>query len=437
MKFPGKRKRKHFFPVESTSRRTLANSLWMEDVAAKRRVYAVGIDQLLVDIEVSVTEEDMARYGIEIGESVLLDDDVAEALYRELRDADRIVGEFAGGAVGNTLHNFTVLSHTRAVLLGSINRSIQVGDYAFRYLRLTSSLVDLSHLKPCYSPMGRALCFILPNGERSFGISKGCMNQLTPEDIPEDVIEGASLLLLTAFLLRDKDAPIYQATMHAIALAKRYRVPLVFNLGTSFLLEEDPAFWRSFLQEHVNVVAMNEVEASVLTGQSDPLLALETVLDWCDMALLTCGPKGLYVGAYSDRKALRQTDGTIYSKSIAMYNQYEFSRAMRKSDCDEPVKIFSHLNPYQGGPEVIETTNGAGDAALSALLHDMAANRFHRARFPESVKHKRPCLTYSSIAQICKYANRVSYEILAQHSPRLMYGLPEREDSLEEAYWEQ
>ncbi|HGP5143835.1 TPA: inosine/guanosine kinase, partial [Vibrio cholerae O1] len=51
-------------------------------------------------------------------------------------------------------------------------------------------------------------------------------------------------------------------------------------------------------------------------------------------------------------------------------------------------------------------------------------------------KHQHEFLTYSSFSQVCKYSNRASYEVLAQHSPRLSRGLPEREDSLEEAYWE-
>ena len=79
---------------------------------------------------------------------------------------------------------------------------------------------------------------------------------------------------------------------------------------------------------------------------------------------------------------------------------------------------------------------GAGDGALSAILHDMAANHFHKQVQPLSGKHEQPYLAYSSFAQICKYANRVSYEILVQNAPRLSKGLPEREDSLEEAYWE-
>ncbi|MCK6596514.1 MAG: inosine/guanosine kinase, partial [Bacteriovoracaceae bacterium] len=45
-------------------------------------------------------------------------------------------------------------------------------------------------------------------------------------------------------------------------------------------------------------------------------------------------------------------------------------------------------------------------------------------------------LTYSSIHQVSKYSNRASYEVLKQNSPRLVKGLPNREESLEETYWD-
>jgi inosine kinase len=48
----------------------------------------------------------------------------------------------------------------------------------------------------------------------------------------------------------------------------------------------------------------------------------------------------------------------------------------------------------------------------------------------------REFLTYSSMSQVCRYANRVSFEVLAQAAPRLTRGLPEREEGLDdEAYW--
>jgi inosine kinase len=87
-----------------------------------------------------------------------------------------------------------------------------------------------------------------------------------------------------------------------------------------------------------------------------------------------------------------------------------------------------------GGPEKIMNTNGAGDGA-AALLHDITANNYHRNNVPNSSKHKCKWLTYSSLAQVCKYQPR-QLSGIEPALPRLTRGLPEREDSLEEAYWE-
>jgi inosine kinase len=148
------------------------------------------------------------------------------------------------------------------------------------------------------------------------------------------------------------------------------------------------------------------------------------------------GPKGLYIASYVDDAFKRETKDHIFSKSIPEYNKYEYSRSMLKADCERPIKMFTHINPYMGGPMVIKNTNGAGDAALAALLHDIASNTFHRKAMPNSPKHNAKFLTYSSIHQVSKYCNRVSYEVLRQNSPRILKGLPNREESLEDAYWD-
>ena len=181
---------------------------------------------------------------------------------------------------------------------------------------------------------------------------------------------------------------------------------------------------------------MNEEEGEALTGETDPLLASQKALELVDLVLLTAGPEGLYLSGYTEESSKRETSHPIKSGAIADFNRFEFSRPMKRAECQTPVAIYSHIEPYMGGPERIKNTNGAGDGALAALLHDMAANDYHRQYFPNSSKHTNDGLSYSSFAQICKYANRVSYELLNQHSPRLSNGLPEREDSLEEAYWE-
>jgi inosine kinase len=432
MKFPGRRKNKHYFPITEKDRVNVNDSFSNEE-----SFHIVGIDQLLVDIECNVDDAFLEKYNLTKGQSQIIGYRLCDEIYTLLKSQNRVTGEFAGGTVGNTLHNFCTLTDERAVLLGAITKNITIGDYSFKYISSTSSKVDLNHLQPCDSPMGRAMCFITPDGERTFGISKGCMNDLSSEFIPTAIIEKSCALLISAYILRDENSEISKATQKACEIARAAGVPIVLTLGTSSLVTDRHDFIFNFIKDYVNVVAMNLEEGQALVGIDDPLLALERTLEITDLVLLTVGAQGLYIGGYVDESRARRTSHELHTKSIVNYNQFEYSRGMTKSECEKPVKIYSHINPFMGGPVVIRNTNGAGDGALSALLHDMAANRYHRRKIPNSPKHAASYLTYSSFSQICKYSNRVSFEILNRNSPRLFRGLPEREESLDEAYWAQ
>ncbi|KTR91743.1 MULTISPECIES: inosine/guanosine kinase [Pantoea] len=432
MKFPGKRKSKHYFPVNARDPLLQASQQEQEEGS-----WVVGIDQTLVDIEAKVDDDFLQRYGLSAGHSLVIDDATAEALYNELMREQLISHQFAGGTIGNTLHNYSVLADDRSVLLGVMCNNIQIGGYAYRYLCNTSSRMDLNFLQGVDGAIGRCFTLIGEQGERTFAISPGLMNQLQAASIPEEVIAGASALVLTSYLVRCQPGePMPDATLRAIEFAKKHNVPVVLTLGTKYVIQDNPQFWRDFLREHVSIVAMNEEEAFALTGEADPLLASNMALDWVDLVLCTAGPTGLYMAGFTEEAFKRKTNHPLLPGAIAEFNQFEFSRAMRHQDCQLPLRIFSHIAPYMGGPEKIMNTNGAGDGALAALLHDITANNFHRQKVPNSSKHAREYLTYSSLAQVCKYANRVSYQVLNQHSPRLTRGLPEREDSLEESYWD-
>ncbi|CAM4299703.1 inosine/guanosine kinase [Vibrio neonatus] len=433
MKFPGQRKSKHYFPVNTLDPlvpKTHAKS-------SVNCTHVVGIDQTLVDIEAKISDDFIEKFNLSKGHSLVVSDEVAEALYSELKQQQLITNEYAGGTIGNTLHNYSVLADDKSILLGVMSSDIKIGSYGFRYLCDTSCRMDLNHLQGVEGAIGRCFTLISENGERTFAISEGQMNQLQAKSIPEEVFSDAAALVLTSYLVRCKEGdPMPEATMKAVEYAKKHKVPVVLTLGTKFVIQDDPQFWVDFIAEHVSVVAMNEEEAEALTGLSDPLLAADKVLDWADLVLCTAGPIGLFMAGYTEESAKRETSLPLLPGTIAEFNRYEFSRPALKSECAEPFKVYSHISPYMGGPEKIKNTNGAGDAALSALLHDLSANRFHKSNIPNSSKHVNEYLTYSSFSQVCKYANRVSYEVLTQHSPRLSRGLPEREDSLEEVYWE-
>ena len=433
MRFPGRRKHTHYFPV--SARDPLLNRVGLE--APSYRTHVVGIDQTLVDIDARVPDDFLAKYGLVKGSSVVIPNAAAGALYDELLGEKLIQYEFAGGTVGNTLHNYSLLADDASILLGVMSESIRLGTSGYRYLSNTSSRVNLDYLQPVDGPIGRCFALVTPDGERTFAINEGKMNQLYPESVPAKIFDEASALVLTSYLMRCKPGdPMPEATMRAISLAKERGIPVVLTLGTKAVIAERAEFWRTFIAENVNVVAMNEEEAEALTGSSDPLVACDRTLDWTDMVLCTAGPVGLYLAGHTDEEVKKKTRYPLLPGAIPEFNRFEFSRPIWRHKIDQPLKVFAYIAPYHGGPERIASTNGAGDAALAALLHDMSANRYHRANVPTSSKHVRDFLTYSSMSQVCRYANRVSFEVLAQSAPRLTRALPEREEGLdEEAYW--
>lgn len=167
MKFPGKRKSKHYFPVNA--RDPLLQQFQPENETSA--AWVVGIDQTLVDIEAKVDDEFIERYGLSAGHSLVIEDDVAEALYQELKQKNLITHQFAGGTIGNTMHNYSVLADDRSVLLGVMCSNIEIGSYAYRYLCNTSSRTDLNYLQGVDGPIGRCFTLIGESGERTLAIS--------------------------------------------------------------------------------------------------------------------------------------------------------------------------------------------------------------------------------------------------------------------------
>ena len=434
MKFPGRRRHKHYFPVEAKD--PLTNQL--NATERLHRSYITGIDQIVVDIEAKVDQAFLDEFQLRRGMSQVIGNDITNALYDRLKLNDMVDYEFAGGTVGNTMHNYSVLADDRSVLLGVMSENIKIGSYAYRFLCNNSSRVDLDYLQPVDGPIGRCFTLIDETGERTFAISAGLMNYLKPESIDKELIEGSSALVISAYLMRTQgDETMTEATMQAIKYANDADVPVVLTLGTKFLIEQDPTWWANFVEKHVDILAMNEEEGQAITGFEDPLLAADKALDWVDLVICTAGEKGLFMAGFVDDSFKRETEYPLLPGAIPDFNRYEFSRAMRKVDCENPIKAYSHTAPFMGGPDSIKNTNGAGDCALAAVLHDLSANVYHKLNVANSAKHQQQAITYSSLAQISKYANRASYEVLVQHSPRLSRGLPEREDCLEQVYWDQ
>ena len=89
MKFPGRRHTKHYFPVTDKGRTSL--SVPLEE---RSNIYVVGIDQLLVDIEIEVSFEFLEKYEFAKGQSFIISDELCDEIYYKSREKGLIRGEY-------------------------------------------------------------------------------------------------------------------------------------------------------------------------------------------------------------------------------------------------------------------------------------------------------------------------------------------------------
>ncbi|WP_410506488.1 inosine/guanosine kinase [Marinomonas sp. GJ51-6] len=284
MKFPGKRKLKHYFPVSQPK-----PILPTHEVKPDKDTYIVGLDETIVDVVANVSDQFLENFNIQKGLSNLVDADTASAIYRELTNQGCISDHFAGGTIGNTIHNYSVLADDKSVLLGVMSANITLGSPAYHYICHTSSKVDMNHLQGVSGDIGRGITLITPDGERTFAIAPGDMDDLDEEHIPENIIAGSAALVTCAYPLRHQGKPIKQAMIQALKYAHNHHVPTVLTLGTKHVVDEHKEELLELIKNYVNVLAMNELEAEALTGFSDPLQAADAILDHVDIVLLTAG----------------------------------------------------------------------------------------------------------------------------------------------------
>ena len=415
MRFPGIRKGKYYFPV-TEKKSTIATNEW------SKPWYLLGLDEVIVDLEIHGCPESLLpELGLICGESVQFSAEKIARLLERVRELGLEVRYAAGGTASNTLCNYTHLSGEPAILLGAIPETIHPHTPAFAYVAQTPKAVSLDYLVPIAGEVGIAVTCFTPDGERSFAVAPGISGNYGPDDVPEDVVRKASVVLTSVYCLANPNRPIAKAALRMMEIAHDAGVPVAFGMGTSTIVRRMHDEILSILVKYVNIAAMNAREAEALTGFSDPLLAGNALLDRTDAVLITEGARGLTMCGYTDESVKRATRDGLHSGAIENYNQYEYSRLVMRHFCPNPMRVFTHIHPYLGGPQKLRNTNGAGDAALAAFLHDVAATRYHAESVPDSKKHSHDIrfLTYSSLSRNAQYGNRVAYEVLRNNSPRL------------------
>ena len=157
-------------------------------------------------------------------------------------------------------------------LLGAVGNDDQ-GEYMLEHLR--ASGVDIGNVERVSTPSSATVAMVSPTGERKFFHLIGASREALSHGIDFNLglLEGAAHYHMASMFVMPRFRPLAAATLERARKA---------GLATSFDTNWDPeGTWMRDLAPclpHIDYLFMNEPEAEMITGSSDPSRAAEIVL---------------------------------------------------------------------------------------------------------------------------------------------------------------
>jgi len=282
-----------------------------------------------------------------LGKIVTLGEVVSD-IYRgeELSDVELRFVARPGGAPANVAVAASRLG-SGATFVGSVGQDL-FGDFILRALE--SEGVDTSYVGRQSQPTRTSLAFveIAPDGDRDFTFYRSTPaadELLSPEDVTEDVLSGASFVNFGSIpLIRE---PVRSATHRIAELAREHDIPVAFDVNFREHLWESAQAAREAVDSLLDlstIVKLGDDELPPLLGTDDVEDAAKTLLDrGVSLVLISKGPDGAFY-------ATREYSGEVPTFDVG---------------------------------DIVDAT-GAGDAFLAAVLVHLSDGPFDEERVREA-----------------------------------------------------
>lgn len=313
-------------------------------------LFAIG--NALVDQEFSINEQFLQQHSLQKGTMQLADQAAQNALNHALSQHAQAKGQASGGSAANTTVAFAALGgHT---FYGCRVGNDHLGSF---YLNdLAQAKVQTSEKSISEGQTGTCMVMITPDGERTMHTYLGITAELSDTQIDFSSLPQAKFLYIEGYLATSPSARI--AVQQARQLAKQHGVKIALSLSDPAMVQYARDGLVDLLDDGVDVLFCNELEATLFTQTETLDAALAALLQQAQLVVITRGAAGAIIARNNEQPT-----------SI------------------EAVEV-----------EVLDT-NGAGDAFAGAFLYGLNQD------YP--------------LAESGKLAAHIAAQVVSQYGPRL------------------
>lgn len=272
----------------------------------------IGIGNALTDMLVNLkTDSVLDKYNLPKGSMSLVDHKLQKEISKSVAGLPYSLS--LGGSAGNTIRAMARLN-CQVGFIGKVGDDT-TGDF---FEQALNNLEIKPFIFRSETRSGKCVSLISPDGERTMVTHLGAALELTADEVTSDIFDGYDCLYIEGYLVQD-----HNLILNAVKTAKNCNLKIAIDLASFNVVEENLDFLRTLVTDYVDIVFANEDESKAFTGEDEPLNALQSISEICELvivkigikgALIKCGEEVVHVGIMAAAKRIDTTGaGDFYA----------------------------------------------------------------------------------------------------------------------------
>ncbi len=246
--------------------------------------HVIGIGNALTDMLVNLKSDTvLGQFKLAKGSMSLVDTRLQTEISKSVAGLPYSLS--LGGSAGNTIRAMARLG-CKVGFIGKVGGDT-TGDFFVQALENLDIEPVIFRGK---ERSGKCVSLISPDGERTMVTYLGAALEMVDKEIEPSIFEGYDCLYVEGYLVQN-----HKLIRSAARTAKQLGLKVAIDLASFNIVAENLEFLRELVRDYVDIVFANEDEAKTFACESEPLNALQTISEMCELAVVKVGTKGAII----------------------------------------------------------------------------------------------------------------------------------------------
>ena len=220
-----------------------------------------GFGNALIDIEVSISEEELSTLNIEKGSMVHISSDQQKIWLSQFKN--KIFSKEPGGSIANSLQAASTQGST-CLFSCSLGKDQENNIFIEGF---SENSLEVFHQNST-NPTGVCFIFVTPDGERTMASNLSANEDLKPNCLNLEKLSKSDWLLFDAFSVCTTNG--LKTAKEALSVAKQNKLKIAFGLADINLIQTNLTEIKWVLDQHIDLLFGNEKEINLLNKKIKP-----------------------------------------------------------------------------------------------------------------------------------------------------------------------